>query len=234
MTHVCGKRVLHMSVLNNEEREEVLSVCGELGPDASSKDFATRRKNIGFVVCIDGSWYQINRDYFQQATAYNDLSGGYRRYYRELPREFIQNKAVQKLLNKYKKVLGIPEGELSLLHVQSTHVRAGDRVKCLTGHGIHTDGVDKAMLLCLNRKNIKGGLNSFYGDHEGNEVIREPFVLKEGYGCFWEDNKLYHHASPAEPADGVGEGVRTVMVAVYPGKFFLEGTENPNNTLQRS
>lgn len=234
MAQVSGKNVLCIPVLNDQERLEVLKVAGELGPDPSSKDFATRTKNIGFVLCVDGEWYQVNRNYFQQSKFYNDLSGGYRRYYRELPREFIENEIVQTMLNKFKKIHNIPDGRLILLHVQASLVRPGDKVKCLTGHGIHTDGVDKAMLLCLNRKNVKGALNSFYGDPDGKEVIREPFVLKEGYACFWEDNRIYHHASPAEPEDGAGIGERTVIVGVYPGKYFLHGVENPNNTLKRS
>lgn len=233
MVLVSGKSVLCLPVLTTRESHEVLSVCGELGPDPSSKDFVTRTKNIAFVLCIDDVWYQINRNYFNQSKSYNSLSGGYRRYYRELPRNFIENRTVQALLTRFKQIHDIPEGQLVLVHVQTSHIGPRDDCRCLTGHGIHTDGQEKAMILCLRRRNVVGALNSFYGDQHGEEVIVHPFVLKEGHACFWEDNQIFHHASGAACMDGVGTGERTVMVATYPAKFLLEGIDNPNNNLRR-
>lgn len=231
MAPISGRRVLCTPTLTKAESAELLSVIGEQGPDPSSKNFTSRRKSIGFVLCLEGKWYQLNHNYFCQATSYNPQSGGFKRNYEELPREFIQNKIAQKVLTKLKKIHAIPDADIICITVQTSYIRDGDNNKCMTGHGIHSDGTDKAMLMCLARRNVKGALNSFYGDAEGTDVIVKPFVLEEGHAAYWADNVVYHHVSPGAPADGTEVGERTVLVANYPGKFLMDGSRNPNNTL---
>ncbi|NEO86598.1 MAG: 2OG-Fe dioxygenase family protein [Spirulina sp. SIO3F2] len=218
-------------LLCQSERSELIAASGELGPDPSSKFFTERTKNIAFVLSINGRWFQINQNYFNQAAYYNDFSGGYKRYYRELPRTFIECPVAQKLLSRFQSTFDIPQGELVLVQVQTSHVYPSDETRCLTGQGIHSDGADKAMLICLQRHNISGARNALYRDPEGEKPVLKPFVLQEGEVLFWEDNRVFHSVEPAQVMPPAIAGSRTVLIAHYPAFHYLSGQANPNNQL---
>ncbi|MBP0022299.1 MAG: 2OG-Fe dioxygenase family protein [Cyanobacteria bacterium SBLK] len=219
-----------LSLLEETERFELLASVGELGPDPSSRHFTKRTKNIAFVFSERGNWFQIAQNFFNQAVYYNSFSGGYKRYYRELPREFLQCQVTQKILSQFQKIYEIPENELILVQVQTSHVYPGDENKCLTGQGIHSDGADKAMLICLKRENIDGARNAIYADRQGKKAVLSPFVLQAGDALFWKDNTVYHYVESARARSEWG-GTRTVLLAHYPAIYYLNGRVNPNNRL---
>jgi len=101
----------------------------------------------------------------------------------------------------------------------------------ITGQGIHTDGLDHGMILCLKRDNVGGAKNSIYGDVMGADVLMDPFVLEEGNALIWQDNKVFHYVSPASLVDKSKGGIRTVLILLYPGNLLVTGEPNPNNTL---
>lgn len=221
-------------LLSKNEAEELAEASGDLGVDPSSDSFAQRRKNIGFVICISGTWFQINHDYFNQAQDYNDFSGGYRRYYRQLPSAFIQSDVSQKLLNRFQKIYSIPDGKLVLVQVQSSVVSPDDEGQCLTGQGIHSDGADRAMLACLKRENVFGARNAVFFDSLGKQMVVPPTTLEEGEVLFWEDNAVYHYVEPAQLLDDSHSGERTVLIAHYPAEHYISGHSNLNNKLPPS
>ncbi|MEL6384624.1 MAG: 2OG-Fe dioxygenase family protein [Cyanobacteria bacterium J06626_18] len=220
-----------MPLLKPSEAQDLIAACGELGPDPSSKYFAERTKNIAYVICIDEQWYQIRLDYFTQPHEYNDFSGGYRRYYREMPREFLECEATRKVLFAFKAAYSIPDKEPILVQVQKSHVDFATQAKCLTGQGIHSDGADRAMLACLARENITAARNAIYADLAGDRALIDPFVLEEGHALMWHDNKVFHHVEPAQVIDPQQAGTRTVLIAHYPATHYMSGRTNSNNTL---
>ncbi len=221
-----------MPLLDKVEAHQLISSCGELGPDPSSDYFTTRTKNIAYVLCLNGEWFQIRAHFFIQPQQYNDFSGGYKRCYREMPSEFLDCQATKKVLNAFKRTYKIPDNEPILVQVQQSHVTPDNEGQCLTGQGIHTDGADRAILVCLKRNNIEGAKNAIYADLEGKQAIVNPFVLEEGHAMLWHDNQVFHHVQPAQSVEK--EGTRTVLIAHYPAIHYLTGTINPNNALGTS
>ncbi|MEM8722020.1 MAG: 2OG-Fe dioxygenase family protein [Cyanobacteria bacterium P01_G01_bin.39] len=222
---------LIMPLLESAEASELISSCGKLGRDPSSDYFTTRTKNIAYVLCLNGEWFQIRARCFTQPQSYNDFSGGYKRCYREMPKQFIKCRATQKVLNVFKSTNNIPDNEPILVQVQQSRVTAETEGMCLTGQGIHTDGADRAMLVCLERNNITGAKNAIYADLEGKRSLVEPFVLREGQAMLWHDNQVFHDVQPAQIIAPEKEGTRTVLIAHYPAIHYLKGTVNPNNNL---
>lgn len=220
-----------MPILNPTEASGLISSCGELGSDPSSNYFTNRTKNIAYVLCLNGEWFQIRAHCFTQPEQYNDFSGGYKRCYQEMPKEFLECEATKKVLNVFKSTYNIPDNEPVLVQVQQSHVTEENAGKCLTGQGIHSDGADKAILVCLERNNILGAENAIYADLDGNRSLIDPFVLEEGRAMLWHDNKVFHHVQPARVVDSKQEGTRTVLIAHYPAIHYLNGTVNPHNTL---
>ena len=222
---------LSTPLLSPSETLELLSSCGSLGPDPSSQHFTKRTKSIAYVMCIEGQWFQLRADFFSQPQQYNDFSGGYKRFYRELPADFLGCTATQKVLSAFKKTYQLPEKELMLVQVQTSHINHNNINQCLTGQGIHSDGADRAMLVCLERDNVTHAESAIYRDLHGHRAVLDPFILEEGHGLLWQDNQVFHHVAPAQLADPQTDGSRTVLIAHYPAFHYLSGKTNPNNTL---
>eukprot|EP01083_Nonionella_stella_P056501 148745_1 len=254
------------SLLTKQDCTDILTAAGELGEDPSSKYFVERKKNIAYCVKLEGHWFHVHKNYFNQSSTYNDFSGGYKRYYTQMPTEWTTSPVVQKVLNSFQKAFKIPDGKLILVQVQSSHIsckpiqikkqnsvitinhknneydvnpdsnmehelalqKSLEAVESLeanqsieftelcspvpdtpqsvdfnlndgfpsspnvivptmsiTGQGIHTDGKDHAVLVCLERDNICGAQNSAYYDLEGRDVLLNEFVLHQGNAMFW-------------------------------------------------
>ena len=227
--------VLRKSLLSYRERAALLKFEPDLGVDPSSEHFTKRTKSIAFMIKLDGQWFQLNQNFFNQNADYNDFSGGYKRFYDTLPPEFVREPATIKLMDAFQAKYNLPDGELILLQMQTSWVFPGDEDRCLTGQGIHTDGADRAMLVVLNRDNIEGGRNAIYKDVHGQNAVIKPFVLKEGDSLFWKDNQVFHHVEPAQVKDTSNvegpSGTRTVIIAHYPAMHYITGHQNWNNRL---
>jgi hypothetical protein len=236
-------RVAHTkAVLTGEECQSLLDSAGPLGQDPVSQSFAVRFKSIAFVLCgPDDTFFHIRHDFFEQAATYNRSSGGFRRYYKELPRTFLENDAVVKVMKSFRDYCGAPVGGVMLVQVQRSEVSPDQNAirRSITGQGIHSDGADQAMLVCLSRDRVEGAESAIYADLNGRHAVLPPFVLHAGNGLYWQDNKVYHHVSKAECAaqaeeinTGTNEaGTRTVLIAHYPAFMFMTGAKNPNNAL---
>ena len=144
--------------------------CGEIGPDPTSEHFAERYKTLAFVYHQGGEWYQIDQDYVVQPAENNDFSGGYKRFYRQMPKSYLESPLVRKALDLKKDHFNIPENELIITQVMRCHFKPDDTTdgvsKCITGQGVHTDGSDAAMIMVLERNNVKGAANFFSYDIE--------------------------------------------------------------------
>ncbi len=220
-----------ISLLSASEANEIISACGELGPDPSSDHFTARTKNVAYVLCLNGEWFQIRARCFSQPEQYNDFSGGYKRCYREMPQPFLTSPATKKVLNAFKEKYNISDNEPVLVQVQKSHITNENSGGCLTGQGIHSDGADRAMLVCLEREHIEGAKSAIYADLEGTRSLISPFVLAAGDAMLWHDNQVFHTVEPASVAPTALAGTRTVLIAHYPAIHYLNGTVNPNNTL---
>jgi len=218
-------------MLNHAEVSDLIASCGVLGPDPSSDYFTARTKNIAYALCINGDWFQIRASCFTQPQEYNDFSGGYKRCYREMPKQFLDCKATKKVLDAFKAAYNIPDNEPILIQVQKSHVTGENTGQSLTGQGIHSDGADRAVLVCLDRQNIEGAENAIYADLNGARALINPFILKEGHALLWHDNQVFHDVQPAQVADTAEQGSRTVLIAHYPATQYLSGVINPNNNL---
>ncbi|MEO1392189.1 MAG: 2OG-Fe dioxygenase family protein [Cyanobacteria bacterium J06634_5] len=218
-------------LLSDAETSQLIAACGELGPDPSSDHFTTRTKNVAYVLCIQGEWFQIRAHCFTQPQQYNDFSGGYKRCYQEMPKTFLTCPATKKVLNTFKATYNIPDNEPVLVQVQQSHVTADNAGQCLTGQGIHSDGADRAILVCLERDRIQGAESAIYADLKGVRSLISPFVLQPGQAMLWHDNQVFHHVQPAQVTEGATHGSRTVLIAHYPAVHYLNGSINPNNTL---
>ena len=136
------------------------------------------------------------------------------------------------MLNTFKQAYQIPDCEPILVQVQTSHITSENEGTCLTGQGIHSDGADKAILVCLERNNIQGAENAIYTDINGERAAIAPFTLNPGQALLWHDNQVFHHIQPARVLPPATEGSRTILIAHYPATYYLTGNANPGNSLE--
>jgi len=221
-------------MLGEEQLKAIRNFADEhLGLDESSAFFARRKKAIAFVFVLHGRVYSMEQSYFVQHESYNDFSGGYRRPFAKITDDVLQNELHEVVLRfvEYNK---IPDKAIMLLQIQTSEVdrcEEGEmrRQQSITGQGIHTDGHEKAMLLCIQRKNVTGAMNQYYADLDGKQPLCQPCVLEEGDASFFKDNELYHYVSPAGPAEPTKDMARTMLLMHYPAEDVLVGESSPKN-----
>ena len=218
----------------------------ELGEDPSSQYFIPRQKSIAFVAYIDGEFFTLQQNFFIQNAKYNDFSGGYKRFYKTLPDWLVQGH-MKDALKSFADTYQFPNYACILVQLQKSTIPAFagmdngqqssgavyQRQTTVTGQGIHTDGHDRAMLVCIDRQNVSGGSNYLYEDINGDQNVMPGTVLEKGDSLFFKDNQIYHYVSKAEPKDCSRDMTRTMLIAHYPANYFLFGKENPRNQLLR-
>mmetsp|Transcript_20355 Transcript_20355/g.56627 ORF Transcript_20355/g.56627 Transcript_20355/m.56627 type:complete len:328 (+) Transcript_20355:432-1415(+) len=234
---------LERAAISEKTRIELMNFAIDdgLGDDPSSKHFMTRKKSMAYVMVIHDQVYSLQTDYFIQSDSYNDFSGGYKRSYRLLPEKLVQ-KTLSKFVIDFAKRFDIPNYAIILMQLQSSirEISASrddekqETSADVTGQGIHTDGSDFAVLLCVERSNVDGAYNSLYADLRGEETLLPPTVLNEGDALYFEDKSLYHYVSDAKPIDAEKDLRRTVLIMHYPGHHSLTGRKNPSNGLNCS
>lgn len=232
------------SAITDESRAALLDYSTNgLGIDPSSEHFMQRKKSIAYAIVVKGQVFCLQTDWFLQPAKYNDFSGGYKRSYKLLPEKLVRKELSDFVLSFHRK-FNLPDGAIILLQLQQSIVETNaanddngghpsSNKNDITGQGIHTDGLDCAAILCIERTHVKGALNSLYADLDGEETILEPINLCEGDALFFQDNSLYHYVSDAEPIDSSKDLKRTVLIAHYPSHFLLTGKENFRNVLKR-
>lgn len=224
--------------LPDQSRSEALSRV-HLGPDPSSQHFAERLKAIRFLTVIDGLVQCFSQDYFVQNADYNDFSGGYKRKYPLIPDEVLTG-SLADVVFSFTTRYQIPEKTILLAQIQTTIFRARSALpkaastQSVTGQGIHTDGANRAAIVCLRRgKGVIGALNQYYAELDDSQPLCEPTVLEPGDISYFKDNVLFHYVSPGtcDPNGSREDSTRTIMIIHSPAEQYMTGRKNPENQL---
>ena len=224
--------------MSEEERQHILQHV-VLSDDPSSKHFARREKAIRFATVINGRVQTFTQNYFLQDVEYNDFSGGYRRYYALINEELFEPGApIAKVVLNFAKYYSIPEKTAILIQIQTNifdQLEGAKSRASVTGQGIHTDGADRAMIVCLHRGELLEGCeNVFHGSLNGMEELSDEIPLKDREGLFFKDNSLYHTVTRAGirgKHKNLEQISRTSMIMHAPAEIYMQGLSNPNNNL---
>lgn len=226
-----------LDVMSDAERQHILENT-VLSEDPSSKHFAKRHKAIRFATIINGRVQTFTQNYFLQDVEYNDFSGGLRRYYGLINEDLFEPGApVAKVVLNFAKYYGIPEKTAILIQIQTSYFDKKEYAKTrasVTGQGIHTDGADRAMLVCLHRGDkLEGAENVFHASLDGTEPLCEELPLQNREGLYFKDNSLYHTVTRVQVGkyQNLEQVSRTMMIMHAPAEIYMQGLPNPNNTL---
>ncbi|CAL4096175.1 unnamed protein product, partial [Meganyctiphanes norvegica] len=164
------------------------------------------------------------KNYFVQSNNYNDFSGGYRRYYELIPEDLVMG-PMYNLISFFIDHLNIPANTIIIAHLQSSIIRVSDDDGDITGQGIHTDGCDDAILVCVERDNVQGAENQFHASLDGTQPLGNSTILEAGNGVVFRDNKIFHYVTRATTTIPVA---RRTMILIH-SPFDGTGEVNPKN-----
>jgi len=223
--------------MSDKIREEVLKTVN-LGSDKHiTKVSAPREKAIRFVMVINGKVHCLTQDFFVQNEAYNQDTGGYKRVYHLIADDVIE--LLEPSVLEFARYYDIPEKTVILIQIQTSRIMPSTddkqlhqlrpSLQSITGQGIHTDGADRAVLVCLHRGDgVVGAHNQFHGSIDGSKPLCEPFALMPGNAVLWKDNEIFHYVTRGAGTEG-SDNNRTIMIMHSPGEMFLLGATNENN-----
>ncbi|CAL4124250.1 unnamed protein product [Meganyctiphanes norvegica] len=214
------------NILKHEDRGVIKNYVHNngLGSDPSSLHFIEREKSIRFIRVENTEFIPLERDYFIQPANYNDFSGGYKRHYKLIPSDLLLG-PMYSVISHFIHYHHLPENTTILVQLQSSIIRANSTKGDVTGQGIHTDGADDAMLVCVERDDVIGAENELHAALDGSQPLTKPTVLEAGDGVVFRDNQIFHYVSDAKTNVPVTRRTLILMHSPEEGN----GKVNPRN-----
>jgi len=170
-----------------------------------------RKKHIIRLKYENKKYVKLPLQPLVQSSRVNPTHGNIEREYPEIVPSHPET--YRRILNMFVKAGRVPDGGTILMQTQ--------RVICndmLVGQpsveGWHRDGVESIGILCVDRHNIKGGVNEFMNSNQ--KVIQKE--LSPGYFAVFDDRCVKHRVTPIMPFDTSFDhhGYRDVVLLAYP------------------
>ncbi|WP_338804390.1 2OG-Fe dioxygenase family protein [Xenorhabdus griffiniae] len=150
-----------------------------------------------------------------QTKHYNNLNGDIERHYEPIKDEIIKSKIMKSIFHLSHDLFTelSPKGNW---HIETHQFRievTDNQIGKPTPEGIHRDGVDYVLMLCINRINCIGGESTIY-DKNKNKLI--SFTMKNAFEMVMlNDKELFHGVSPIFRIDKEKKAVRDMLVITF-------------------
>jgi hypothetical protein len=147
-----------------------------------------------------------------QSQRHNPVHGGIVRHYEELPADVAASPSIRAILTTFARRAGLDGRQEILLQLQ--------RIRCLGDRalpaveGWHQDGTQMLGILVISRTNVTGGVSMLSLDR-GRDVTFER-VLRAGEMVLFDDERLWHYATPVEPVDPSAPSHRDIVILTHP------------------
>jgi selenocysteine lyase/cysteine desulfurase len=146
------------------------------------------------------------------SSKYNNNNGIIIRKYSNIESSILNNKCFKFLLYTFYNELKNHYNEININYIKVHQIRVyvSNNKSELNNLGIHQEGYNAIGIACINRTNIKGGINLIY---DSSKKLVHGLQLDEGEMLILNDNKLYHDILPIELYnDELDEGYRDILV----------------------
>ncbi|MCF6190679.1 MAG: 2OG-Fe dioxygenase family protein [Cocleimonas sp.] len=155
-----------------------------------------------------------------QSTYRNNMNGGINRDYEAFDTATIKSPLLTSMINyvtsqisfKFEKQWRIQAHQF---RIQASAGEAGQP----TPEGIHRDGADFILIMVLNRKNMRGGVNHIYDD--AKRLVFGGILENAGDAVLIDDRKVWHGVSEVYPVDDSKPAHRDVLVLTFHHEMML-------------
>ena len=183
---------------------------------ADGGKYRLRRYGLFQLSAATGHLAYIPRASFYQSIEINPLNGGEQRHFAPLAADTVKNPFLRDLIQ-------FDFAQLtSKKHIKNDWLVGVHQIRILattgvtgnpTPEGIHRDDETYTAQHLINRHNINGGINYFYGS--GPQPTRHPQAVwkQESYfDSYYFDRSIWHSVSPIASGDRDGDGYRDVIL----------------------
>lgn len=176
-----------------------------------------RRRRYGVFTAAPGSPIQRapHEAHFQSVT-YNRLNGGVDRWFSPIDPDVGGGPTMQSLLGFARRLFESLRPGAPSWHIEVHQFRIEARVDTPgkpTPEGVHRDGVDYAMVVMIDRRNIARGTTTVHrpsGEEIGSFTLTEPFDA-----AIVDDRRVFHGVTPVVPRDASLPAHRDVLVVTF-------------------
>jgi hypothetical protein len=153
-----------------------------------------------------------------QSIDYNPLAGGIERSFEPIHADVVNSPAMQNILAFCCRLFGAlrPNTDWKIESHQFRIEARSDAPGRPTPEGVHRDGVDYALVLLINRTNIKSGKTTVHDldDHPlGSFTLTTPLDT-----AIVDDARVKHGVTAVEPIDPNRAAYRDVLVITFKAK----------------
>ncbi len=191
---------------------------------ADGGKYRLRRYGLFQLSAATGHLAYIPGASFYQSIKINPLNGGEQRHFAPLAADTVKNPFLRDLIQ-------FDFAQLtSKKHIKNDWLVGVHQIRILattgvtgnpTPEGIHRDDETYTVQHLINRHNINGGINYFYGS--GPQPTRHPQAVwkqKSYFDSYYFDRSIWHSVSPIASGDRDGDGYRDVILI-----DFIESSE---------
>ncbi|MGW7329622.1 2OG-Fe dioxygenase family protein [Streptomyces sp. NPDC054840] len=205
--------------LNNHSADQIklfLESWEDLPVDAYMKDGADyRRRRHGSFRFADGDLVAEPPRAFHQSAQVNSLHGGVDRHFPPLVAEVAAGGVLHTLIRFFAERLpGDFDPATSGVGVHQIRITATRDAKGLPApEGVHEDGHHYVAQVLMRRADVEGGESQLYD--RDRRPIYSTTLLQPFESIVIDDRRVFHGVSAIEPADGVRQGVRDMLLIDY-------------------
>lgn len=150
-----------------------------------------------------------------QSIDYNPLAGGIERWFEPMRSDIVAGATMQSVFAFCGGLFGALRPNTSWkIECHQFRIEArSDAPGRPTPEGVHRDGVDYALVLLVNRTNIKSGTTTV---HDLNGALLGSFTLTNPLdAALVDDARVKHGVTAVEPTDAAHAAYRDVLVVTY-------------------
>ncbi len=127
---------------------------------------------------------------FFQSSDYNNYNGNTLRKYPNISEHILNDESFKRYVQTFKNKIKKQTKETpKFIQIHQIRVNANNNDSKVTPEGIHRDGFNMIGILCINRVNIKDGINNFY-DNNKKKIYSKK--MESGDFIILNDNDNYH------------------------------------------
>lgn len=187
----------------------------DLGPDLYMADGGRyRRRRHATFRCIDGRFERQAHQPHYQSRDYNPLNGDVQRWFDAVEDATVALPACQAILRFCADSFdpaGMGDWHVEL-HQFRIEAKPGENGRP-TPEGMHRDGVDRVMVMLVERRNVREGVTRI-GAPDGT-ALGEFTLIQPGDTMLIDDHRILHGVTEIHPLDPAQPAWRDALVVTF-------------------
>jgi hypothetical protein len=175
-----------------------------------------RRRHAVYSISADGAIVREPHQPHYQSRDYNPLNGGVARWFEPIAVGVGEGPSMRTILGLHGTLFRrmMPGSGVWRVEVHQFRIEARPGERGLpTPEGMHRDGVDYALVLLINRRNIGSGTTTIHaldGRPLGSFTLTDPFDA-----ALVDDARVFHGVTPVEAVNADLPAYRDVLVVTF-------------------